>query len=246
MRKVVIATPALDGRVEGIYAYALAETVRLGMVQGVYFMPLLVMNDALLPNARNDLLAIVASQKDIDGILWIDSDHGWNPADALKIIAHGEDVVGATARRKHDDEAYNVKAKREKLVANEKGLMPVEGIGCGFLYLSQKVVRHLWAKRPKVWGMGSEQRRVFEVTYDSQGNMTSEDMHMTLGLAKDKFKLWIDPSINLAHVGKKAWNGNFLNFLARLNEAVAAQPPPVVPSNENKARRAKGKKKGRK
>lgn len=217
MKRVIIATPAMDGRVDAIYAYALAETVRLGMANGVAFLPIIVAHDAMIDRVRNDLLAI-ACKSDAEAMIWIDSDEGWQPEWCLKLLSYGEDVVGGTARHKRDDvESYVVKADRTKLQRDERGLIEVEGLGCGFLHLSRKAMDTLWSAGEPYDSDRGEGRWVFDVHLAGR-QVVSEDIAVMTHLREGGFRLWLDPAMTCEHAGAKVWRGDCSAWLARIND----------------------------
>lgn len=211
-RKVIIATPSLDGRVEALYAYSLAQTVGLGVPYGIQFMPLMVIRDALIQNARNDLFAM-AYQSDATDVLWIDSDISWKPEEALRLLSHCVDVVGGTYRRKEDAESYVVKCPPERLVAGENGLIEVEALGLGFLYMSRKAMTHLWEAGEPYRSNGQDRRWIFDVRPEA-GEVVSEDVRMCTALRAGGFPIHLDPSITCSHTGAKTFVGDFAAWAA--------------------------------
>ena len=108
-RKVLIATPAYDGRLDVWYTNSLVNTIRLAQTHDIFVHPVFMSYDALIQRARNDLIAL-AVEGDYDDMIFIDSDMEWNPMWILDMINRPEDVVGGTARKKTDDaEIYVVK-----------------------------------------------------------------------------------------------------------------------------------------
>lgn len=223
MRKVIIATPAMDGRVEGIFAYSLAETVRLGMTNGVYIQPLIVMHDALVQQIRDDIFAMVHRHPDVTDVIWADSDLSWNPAHALQLLAHNVDVVGGTYRRKEDVETYVVKCPPDKLVIGPNGLIAVDALGFGFLRLSRRAITFLWDTcEPYAGKDGGERRNVFEVKV-SDRKLISEDVRACAKLRAGGFPVYLDPTITCTHKGAKDWRGDFLAWMQAFNTARAQQ-----------------------
>jgi hypothetical protein len=219
MRKVIIATPAMDGRVEGIFAYSLAETVRLGMTSGIYFQPLIVMHDALIEQIRDDLFAMVYGH-DVSDVLWVDGDLSWEPTQALRLLSHNVDVVGGTYRRKEDVETYVVKCQPSRLHAGANGLIEVDALGCGFLRMSRMAMDYLWdASAPYIGKSGAARRRVFELLL-SGDRLVSEDVSVCLKLRQGGFQVYLDPTITCTHKGAKAWVGDFASWMHQFHAAM--------------------------
>lgn len=213
-RIVVIATPSIEGRLDAPYVYALTETIKAGAKHDIEFMPLFVIRDALIQNARNDLLAM-AYQSPATDMLWIDSDIVWKPEQALRLLSHPVDVVGGTYPHKHEAESYVVKADPAALVADANGLMKVHGLGCGFLRMSRKAMTHLWDTSPAYTLHGKERRWAFDVR-PMRGELISEDIHVCMRLAEGGMPTFLDPSITCDHIGSKTYSGNFSDWAERL------------------------------
>jgi glycosyltransferase involved in cell wall biosynthesis len=218
MKKVLIATPTYDGKVNVWYANSLAESIRLGLVNDIYFQPVYMAYDALVQRARNDLLDI-AIKGEFDDIIWIDADIEWNPEWLLKLLNYEEDVVGGTYRRKAIDEAYVVKCQPENLIENDKGLIEVKGLGTGFLKMSKKAFTYLWDNSPSYDEIDSgklDRRWAFDVVIEN-GNLISEDITVSKKLIKGKFKIYLDPTMTCSHVGTLKFTGDFKDFMKRLS-----------------------------
>lgn len=224
-RKVMIATPALDGRVHATYAYCLAETTRLAAENGVRILPLFVTLDALIQNARNDLIAY-AVDGNVDDMIWVDSDIAWKPANVLRLLAHPVDVVGGTYLRKQDAEAYVVKADPSHLVADERGLMPVEALGLGFLRMSRRAIKALWDAAAHYRCNGRVRRWVFDVGV-VDGELVSEDFCVCRKLNAAGFEIHLDQTITCDHSGHRTWGGDFSAWVQRINQSPNAPGHPI-------------------
>lgn len=211
MRKVLIATPSYDGKLDVWYVNALTESIRLGLANDIFFQPIYMSYDALVQRARNDLLAI-AVENDFDDIIWIDSDMEWHPQWLLQLLSYEEDVVGGACVKKSVEEQYNVKCQPENLIQNEKGLIEIEGIGTGFLRMSRKAYMSLWKKSLPYKSNGAERRWAFEVKM-TNGEIVSEDITACDKLRKAGFKIYLDPNITCNHIGTLKFTGNFKQFM---------------------------------
>jgi hypothetical protein len=83
MRKVIIAAPSIDGKVNVWHASALAETSKMGVNFGVNFIAIYMSFDSLLQRARNDIFKL-AYESQVDDLIFIDSDIDWNPQDLFR------------------------------------------------------------------------------------------------------------------------------------------------------------------
>ena len=218
MKKILIATPSYDGKVDVWYANSLTNSIVLGLQNDVYFQPVYMSYDALVQRARNDLMAI-AVENDFDGVLWIDADMEWNPQWALDVVNSGKDVLGLPVIKKSPiDESYNVKCDIEDLIANEEGLIKVQSVGTGFLYMSKAAITHLWDNSEEYVHNGQNRKWIFEVKIDN-GDIISEDVIVCKKLSEAGFEVFIDPSKTCNHIGSLKFSGNFAEFIDKVKGA---------------------------
>lgn len=216
MRKVLVATPSYDGKIDVWYANSLINMVMLGIEKEIFFKPIYMSYDALVQRARNDLLAI-AVENEFDDILWIDADMEWDPEKAIQLLQMSQDVIGLPVIKKTlEQETYNIKSKPEDLfVRNDDGLIKVESVGTGFLKMSKAAFTYLWENSPEYIHNGKSVRWAFDVKL-VDGDIMSEDVHVATKLAEGGFDIWIDPSSTCSHIGNLKYRGNFEDFLKRL------------------------------
>lgn len=212
MRKVLIATPSYDGRLDVWYVNALWRTIILGLQNDIELSPVFMSYDALIQRSRNDLLA-VAKENEFDGILWIDSDIEWQPEWAIELINSGKDVIGLPCIKKSIAEQYNVKCKPEDLIVDNDGLIKVESVGTGFLYMSKSAIDKLWDSSEPYTHNGQERRWAFEVIIEN-GDIVSEDVLV----CKKLQDVYINPAYTCNHIGSLKFEGNFANFIERIKE----------------------------
>lgn len=156
-----------------------------------------------------------------DKLFWIDSDMVWTDQDFLRMLALSTkyDVIGAAYPAKVEGQTtfyVNVDATDE-LVANDHGLIPVNGLGLGFTIVSRKVCEELAAKAQKVNDQitGREMAMVFRVD-TIEGRRRTEDMAFFADIRDLGYTVWCDPTIELGHVGEREWRGRFGEALAQV------------------------------
>jgi hypothetical protein len=218
MRKVLIATPSYDGKVSVYYANALAETIRLGLSEDIYFHAVYMSFDALVQRARNDLVA-VALEADFDDILWIDSDMEWSAEWAVKFVKSELDVLGAPCAKKSLAEQYNVKCNPEDLIPDENGIIKAQAIGTGFLKMSKAALQSLWDSSESYTFNEQERRWIFDVEIQD-GDLVSEDILVCKKLVAAGFDINVDSTITCGHVGSMYYSGNFADFVVRIAESL--------------------------
>lgn len=215
IRKVMIATPSYDGRLDVFYVNSLLQTVRRWPYKDVILVPIFLSYDSLIQRARNDSLCM-ALKNDFDDMIFIDSDISWEPEWLYKLLEYPVDVVGGTYRRKTDqEESYvcrNIKNPAE--IDTRTGLMKVDGLGCGFIRLSRRAMQYLWDASEPYEDRG-EKRMIFEVVVEGN-EMISEDVYMCSKLKRGGFQIHLDPRMCCDHVGIKKFPGNFIGWYDQL------------------------------
>lgn len=214
--KVLIGTPAHDGRVDVWYTNSLVETIKLSYKYGVEINPVYMSYDSLVQRARNDLVR-VAIEENYDALIFIDSDEAWDPEWVFSLLNRPEEVIGATVVKKSDEPLFNVKALRSGVKIEPNGLMEVECVGTGFLKIGKNALRAIWHDSPKYHNEGRICRMVFDVQL-VDGELVSEDNIFCQKWRKLGGKVWIDPSMTCHHIGVKKYSGSFLAYLQSLQE----------------------------
>ena len=194
MRKVLIATPALDGRLDVWYTNSLVNSVRIAQENDIFLHPVFMSYDALVQRARNDLFALAL---DYDAVIWIDSDLEWHPMWIMELLGSDKDVVGGTYRKKTDDaELYTVKTHN---LETKDGLVQVEGLGLGFVKMSKKAVKDLWDASPEYQNEGKTRRMICNVEV-IDGQLVSEDNAVMRKLSSLGYDIWLDPRMTCCHI----------------------------------------------
>ena len=220
MRRVLIGTPAHDGRVDVWYANSLAGTIRLCMREGVDLREVYMSYDSIVQNARNDLVK-VALESGFDDLVFIDSDQDWKPEWLLKLLDYPVDCVGAAVRKKTDaQELYNVKSETLHIPVDMRtGLLMVDSLGCGFIRFSRKALQILWDNSEEYCVFGKEKSRwIFDIR-PVNGVLVGEDTMVSMKLKAHGIQTYLDQHMTCGHIGPKKWTGDFADWLKRAQAA---------------------------
>ena len=213
MLKVLIATPAYDGRLDVWYTTSLVNSVRVAQENGIFLHPVFMSYDALVQRARNDLFRLGLNY---DAIMWIDADLEWNPMWIMELLNSDKDVIGGTYRKKTDSaEMYTVKTNN---LESKDGLIKVNGLGMGFVKMSNKAVQSLWEVSQPYQNEGRECRMVCDIQI-IDGQLVSEDNVVMRKLSDLGFDIWLDPRMTCCHIGTKKFYGNFEYFINQIKTA---------------------------
>lgn len=214
MKKVMIGTPCYDGSLELTHVQSLFQTVDLCRDLGITITMEYVVGNSLISTARNEIFRR-AIEDDVDDLIFIDGDQGWNAQNFINLISHQRDVIGGVVVSKKDRIMYNAKPLADGFKPDEDGLIEVMGIGTGFLRISKRALKIMWDLAEPYKYESKDARNVFpNGVYD--GQYYGEDIAFCQKWRALGEKVYIDPMITCSHVGKKEWHGNFMDYLTIL------------------------------
>jgi len=213
IRRVLIGTPALDGKVHAWYTDSLSNSIKVCAANGIDLLPVILIDESILPMARNELLSIAHKEK-VESIVFIDSDQAWDAVALLDIINSEYDVMGLPVVSKTDEPGkFNVIVQNiENIQKDEQENIKVDGLGTGFIKISNKALQALWDSNETVEFRGKELKLICE--YAKNGDaFVGEDVYLCTKLKNLGFDIWVNPKSTCAHIGSKLWMGDFSHFL---------------------------------
>lgn len=210
--KVAIAIPTYGDQVSVQTLNGVALTFGQFFKHGIQA-ALLTSNDSILHKNRN-ILVDMFLELDADYLIFIDSDMGFAPESVLRLIASAKlmeaHIIGAAGLQKTDARRFCCEVLYPLQMNNDTNLIKVSGIGTAFMLISKKILEHLAYPAVKFKTSPTSTKfyaQIFENEIDSEGNFWSEDYSFCRKACKAGFDIWLDPSIELSHVGKKEWKG---------------------------------------
>ena len=213
MQKVLIGTPSYDGRIDVWFANSLVATVKEAEKKGIHIHAIYTSYDSLVQRARNDLVRL-ALDGGYDTLFFIDSDVEWEPEWFFRLLERPEPIVGGALVKKFDKEGYTVKILNKTLKYSEdKKLLEVDGVGTGFLKVDKFALEELWLASDPYTHDGINQRMIFNLLIDDDGDLISEDYVMCKKWQNLGYKVWLDPTITCNHIGIKKFKGDLNKFL---------------------------------
>lgn len=213
IRRVLIGTPALDGKVQAWYTDSLVNSVKVCAANGIDLLPVILLDESILPMARNELLNI-AYQENVESIVFIDSDQIWNPQALLEVINSSYDVMGLPVVSKTDEPGkFNVIIQNiDNIVTDEDKNIKVDAVGTGFFKISRKALEALWNSNQSVEFRGKELKLICEYATNYNA-FIGEDIYLCNKLRDLDFDIWVNPNFTCGHIGSKVWMGDFAHFL---------------------------------
>lgn len=152
-------------------------------------------------------------------LFWIDSDMAWEPETFMRLLALStmRDVVCGAYRSKEDEPRYQVNGTGEEEINDDLGLIPIRGIGLGFTIMDRKVCEAVSERAVLSHDdiNGRDMRGVFR-TDVIDGKRIGEDIAFFNDVSALGYTIWMDPTLELGHVGEKMWSGRAIDSLERI------------------------------
>lgn len=214
MRRVLIGTPSYDGRIDVWFANSLVSTVKMAIEKNIHVHAIYTSYDSLIQRARNSLFKL-ALDGGYDDLFFIDSDVEWEPEWFFRLLERPEPIVGAALIKKADTEGYTVKLLDKQLKwSNDKKIIEVDGVGTGFMKVSKFALQKLWEVSSAYTSEGQEHRMICDIRVEN-GDLISEDYIVCKKWQDLGYKVWLDPTITINHIGIKKYKGDFQSFIKK-------------------------------
>ena len=210
-RRLMVAIPCYDGKLNVQAAFALSQLTSLSQTYGFGLQLAHMSGCSIITKARNALAhRFLAS--DCTDLLFIDADINFKTEDVLRILAlsQDKDVVAGAYPRRADDAKYFTDVHYPLTL--DDGLLRVERVGTGFMLIRRHVLEKLEALHPE-WKFWVNTENVhytafFDFKQTPEGYI-GEDYLFCDRVRAAGFKVWLDPDINLGHFGSTEFTGNF-------------------------------------
>lgn len=227
--KVVIATPFYEVKAYSPYIPCLLNSVRVLGELGIPWDYYELSGDSYVDRAKNSLVNRFL-QSDYTHLFMIDSDLAWDVEGFARVIRAGligAEVVGGAYPNKNNWDTYGCipKYKDGFLMGKEIGdtrLLDVWGIPGGFILYSRESFERT---RPRlgVYKDSSvdpplEFLECFRCHIEEHGGRVGEDIYFQNRYREAGGTVWLEPNISFQHIGVKAWEGNYHEYLIKQKE----------------------------
>lgn len=216
---VMIGMPA--GRdLPGLTVKSLMGTQSLCRDVKVPFQFGMVIGSAVVQWARDEVVDLFL-QSDATRLFWIDSDMVWQPEQFMRLLALSQyhDVICAAYPAKKEQPTFYVNWDQNAcLTQGDHGLLEINGIGLGFTVMSRRVVEAMADRAPRVIDDVSKRdmAAVFRVDKTPDGRRQGEDMAFFSDIRALGYKVMLDPTVDLGHIGMKEYRGAIKDALQRI------------------------------
>jgi hypothetical protein len=199
-----------------------------GILPEIMFMP----PNPYLGAMRNQMVYMFR-HTDCTHIMMWDTDVAAPAAAVRRLLNYNRDIIIAPYPKKVTDEKDTTWPMVLKHgVPDEHGLIEAALVATGFLLIKREVIDTLWDKHIGEFSYRSKGQDEPFVDLFQTGRLDfmpksntgeygwwGEDYSFSQLACNAGFKIWVDPYIKLAHVGRQVWHGDFLAMADKEDEA---------------------------
>ena len=220
-RKVFIAIPTYDGKLNIKTAYNLAQLMPRAFQHGVSFNLSHMSGCSLITMARNSLVNEFL-KTDCQELLFIDSDVVASADDILRLLAQStdKDITAGLYPRRAPDKFFFLDIPRDENgnMIFDGSMLKVNRVGTGFMLIKRRVFEKLRDEHPEWEYLAKGEDETAYAFFDlavMEGRYVGEDYLFCDRARKAGFECWVDVEISLPHIGQEEFTRNFLDDVIR-------------------------------
>lgn len=186
-----------------------------------------------ISQGRSKIIYDAVYRRGFEEVLWIDSDVSFHPDDVEKIRSHNLPIVGASYPMKGWPIMTVAPLNKKRIIFDQKrgGLVEVKALATGFLFIKSEVFHRMKEKlnlpvcntsfsaetipffKPEIW------------VENGNSYFLGEDFSFCYNASKCGYKIMLDSSIKLGHVGKYVYEwGDVINKTGKLPKPNSSKP----------------------
>ncbi len=220
-RKVFIGIPVLTGQITIDTVISLIVSIREILEKGweypkFYFR----VGDNDLCRARNAIIFYFL-KGDCTDLVLIDSDISWGSGALTRLVSHPKDFVVGAYRGRSDDETYFIQWPKQREMWQDPNtgypLLKVDGAAIGFCRLTRGCVMELVASlegRHFTDPRAPHEKIPWLIDFETHDGVRGEEGYSLCRRWRELGgDVWVDPTINLGHIGPKTYQSNLIGFI---------------------------------
>jgi len=229
----VFAIPCVSHSVSVEFLYSFFASSNLLTAAGVTHNLININGDCYLASARNRLVHKFLSEfPEATDLFFLDDDVGWTDPEApLRMLLDPEDVVAGAYPKKQETLEFPVVMDESQghLIQTKSGLFKALRVPTGFLRIRRHVMEKMAAACPtyrQALPDGSFIRiaEIFRMGAYGTDYWWGEDFDWCNRWREMGGEIWVDPSIEFTHSGRKQWKGRLWDSAIPVQKAAAAPP----------------------
>lgn len=221
--KYMFAIPAYEGKLQVETALSCLSLSGKLTQSGVPHCFNIIRGSALIDAARNEIVHRFLNESECDTLICIDADieFSWEAMERLLVFSDKYPIVaGVYCSRQDNPPKFVVNVLKNEL--NEHGLLPVQGMGFGFVAIQRQVFEKLKEITPVYFDelLKKDTYAFFRTGQicPEKNNYIGEDVWFFKQAVKAGFTPYVDPGIELIHHGYKAYNFQFKDSVHQVLE----------------------------
>lgn len=239
-RHLVIAVPAYTGTVSTDFQDAMIRTINLGHTHGVKVTVSTRVRSALIDKVRDEMVHAFLTRTDGTDLLFIDSDVIWNPEDVMRLLVWTKArdfVVGPYCTKEEEPSFYYdlMPNERGKVIQDDQGLVRIKSCPGGFNMMTRAGLDRTVAEFEDMQYVAhrgdfkGETLTALHMMYlkenpDGTRSRIGEDIAFSRRWLEACGQIWMDPTIQLKHIGEKQYSRSYVEWLSSRQEGSSESP----------------------
>lgn len=215
MKHYVVCSPNVDSNVRMAFAQSLSRSVELATHNDIRFHFDFIEFIGTPTTLQHNIIANkVLEQKDIEGLILVNSNFSWDPQDLLTLVDGAEDYVktAATVTSAAYAEEYGVLLQEgfDPMVTK----LPAEKVTLDFTYIPRKVLEGLTQFVDKSMDADKPFYFFFQERF-VDGLLWEEDYAFSRLVRESGFSIYIESSISCTNTSPMPLKNSYRDYLAR-------------------------------
>lgn len=232
---LMIAVPCHGNRLYSQCAYGLLSIVGQLAMRRLSHRVVLMPDESLITRARNEALERFLAS-DSTHLLFVDADMEFVADDVFRLLAAKQDFVAAAGVRRVDGPLHFCINGQNMVVDKETGLCEADAVGGAFVLLSRACAERMRAAYPEFSYKDKDDPNLTRLMlYDTglvDGHFMSEDFLFCRRWRAIGGRVMVDPTIELGHVGERAYRGRLLDVFRSSDPKMFANVTELRPAKE--------------
>lgn len=217
--KYMFAIPAYEGKIQAETALSCLSTSGKLTAQGIPHVFNLIRGGALIDAVRNEIVHRFLHETECDTLVCIDADieFDWESMERLLVFSGHYPIIAGAYCSRQDPPKFVIKPMSKTL--NEHGLMPVAGMGFGFVAIQRQVFEKMAEDTPTYFDeLSQKHTKAFFRTgqIGEDGKYIGEDVWFFKEAVRMGFTPMLDPGITLKHHGPKSFDYQIKDYVEQL------------------------------
>lgn len=208
---------------------SLLDTQQMCFEQGIPLQVYFGKGSSLVHHARSKI-AWQFLQTPFTRLFWVDSDMSWSPKAFFRLLTLStvKEATAAAYPPRHATGDWFIRFDAETVEADEHGCLAARDLGLGFACLQRGLVEQLAEAAPKARfpdvNEGKPIPHIFRMEVKDE-MAVGEDVAFWADVRALGYRVNVDPTITLGHIGQKVFTGSLIEHLTPTEARNGASDP---------------------